>query len=819
MKRLLLIYFALLSLFARDACAQDAGANNLSSSDSVKAVMLLKNGISLFNTGDLDSAMLCFGQSLEIAVNKEFGLIEAENYFYQARVMGRLDEWELSLRYYLKSSSIFEGAGLPLKVAEVYESVGAKYFNSGIYDKSLEYAEKEFDLYPLDSFDKRIRVSSMAAMSAFLGADYKKSVEWYQLSCRLSSEIGDTLRIIDALYGLTGAKVKDGKEMETREYLEELLALQSGLNDTRAIADVYNSLGLLEFKSGNIDGAINYYTTAAEYYVVSGSGVETAWSNLAICYQNKGNSKLTEEYFEKALDAATSNGNLYERARLEHIMAVMSYRKGDLYHADYYCLSGIESAKEAGDYDLLYKLYRTYSEVLESGNDFVKALDNYEKYLNLRDSLALDRSMKEQEYESRKAQMETYEQQLRLSLADEELKDLAFRNLRIENEKRMNDLKLLERENDLALLEKERLEQDVALEKERYNSAMKEKEIVMLEQQRLLQRRDSILQENEARDLLQKNRLLEYEADMQQHEIEKEQQKRRWAIFLALSSAFSLVIILLSLISTRRKNAILIEQKKIIEEKNLTITDSIEYASRIQNAVLPPAGFLKEWGFESFIMFRPKDIVSGDFYWGAKSGDLLCFAAADCTGHGVPGAFMSMLGTAFLNEIINSRQFTNAADILNQLRNEIITSLKQRGVEGEAQDGMDIALCIYKREENILHFAGANNPLYHVNGEKIDRIGPDKMPIGIHRSLDKPFTNYTIKPGKGDLIYLFSDGYADQFGGEEGKKFKYKTFRDMLLEIRDLPSEKQKEVVEERFDRWKGDLEQVDDVILMGIRF
>lgn len=819
MKKFLLVLFALVSLFARDACAQDMSVNNHPSADSVKANLLLENGISLYNAGDLDSAMYCFGQSLQIAVNEEYSLIEAENYFYQARVMDRLDEWELSLRYYLKSSSVFEAEGLPLKVAEVYELIGAKYFDFGIYDKSLEYAEKEFEIYPRGSFEKKIRVSGMAAMSAYLGAHYKKSVEWYQLSYRLSSEIGDTLRIIDALYGLTGAKGKDGREMETREYLEELLVLQSGLNDTRAIADVYNSLGLLEFKSGNIDGAINYYTTAAEYYVVSGSGVETAWSNLAICYQNKGNTKLTEEFFEKALDAARNNANLSERARLEHILAVMSYRKGDLYHAEYYSQTGIESAKEAGSYELLYKLYLTYSEILESGNDFVKALDNYEKYLNVRDSLALDRSMKEQEYESRRTQMETYEQQLLLNLADEELKDLALRNLRIENEKRMNELKLLERENELALLEKERLEQDVVLEKERYNSAMQEKEIMMLEQQRLLQRRDSILQENEARDLLQKNRLLEYEADMQQHEIEKEQQKRRWAIFLALSAAFSLVIILLSLISTRRKNAILTAQKRIIEEKNLTITDSIEYASRIQNAVLPPAGFLKKWGFDSFIMFRPKDIVSGDFYWGARSGDLLCFAAADCTGHGVPGAFMSMLGIAFLNEIINSRQFSNAADILNQLRNEIITSLKQRGVEGETQDGMDIALCIYKRDENILHFAGANNPLYHVNGDKIDRIGPDKMPIGIHVSLDKPFTNYTIKPKKGDLIYLFSDGYADQFGGDEGKKFKYKIFRDMLLEIKDLTSEKQKEVVEERFDSWKGELEQVDDVILMGIRF
>jgi serine phosphatase RsbU (regulator of sigma subunit) len=259
-------------------------------------------------------------------------------------------------------------------------------------------------------------------------------------------------------------------------------------------------------------------------------------------------------------------------------------------------------------------------------------------------------------------------------------------------------------------------------------------------------------------------------------------------------------------------------QKEIIEEKNLSITDSIEYASRIQNAVLPPLDFLSEWGMDNFIMFRPKDIVSGDFYWGAKADHHLCFAAADCTGHGVPGAFMSMLGTAYLNEIISLERFSTAADILDRLRSEIITSLKQRGIEGETQDGMDISLCIYDLEKKIIHFSGANNPLYLLRNGKLERIDADKMPIGIHRSLDKSFTNNIIRPEPGDIIYIFSDGYADQFGGRYGKKFKYKAFRDMLLEIHNQPMERQKSILEEKFDSWKGDNEQVDDVLVIGVK-
>jgi len=201
---------------------------------------------------------------------------------------------------------------------------------------------------------------------------------------------------------------------------------------------------------------------------------------------------------------------------------------------------------------------------------------------------------------------------------------------------------------------------------------------------------------------LRKNQLQESEIRQQQLEIDKEHEARKRAIWMAVLLGIIVILILASFISSRRKNIILSEQKNeisaqkdIIEEKNRSITDSIEYASRIQTAVLPSLNFFDEWKLENFILFKPKDIVSGDFYWGQKKGHMLCFAAADCTGHGVPGAFMSMLGNAYLNDIINSRKYNNAGDVLNQLREEVMKSLKQRGEEGETQDGMDIALCLY----------------------------------------------------------------------------------------------------------------------------
>ena len=793
--------------------------DTIATSDSLEASLLSSKGIELFNKTLYDSSFAVFEESSSIAAFNNYRSILGTNNYYQGMIMEKLGDWQLALRYYLKALPLFSVTGNRAGQAEINSLIASRYFDYGLYQKSTAYSSAAFDLYPREDVENRIREASRAARSSYLVSNFAAAMRWHGIVHDLAIETGDTVSLKSSWYGRSGSSMATGDLSASEMYLLELLPILERMDDSKGLADIYNSIGLIEFESGDTDRAIDYFNQATAFYEKAGGGSESALSNIAICYQNRGNSKLSEEYFERALSAASSNRNIAEKARLEHILASLSFRRGDLYHADYYCRAAVNSAKQSGNYEVLQKSHHTWSEVLRAGNDFVAALDNYERFLTIRDSLAFEERLREREAEDLRASMESYEEQLRYDLADEELREMAIRNLRIENEKRANDMKLLERENEVALLEQERLQQSMLLDKERYNNMVQEQEIMVLEQQRLLQRRDSVLQENEARELLQQNRLLEYEARQQQQEIEREQQARRWAIFMAVSAVFSLLIILLSLISTRRKNAKLTQQKKIIEEKNLTITDSIEYASRIQNAVLPPPAFLTEWGFESFIMFRPKDIVSGDFYWGMKSGDYLCFAAADCTGHGVPGAFMSMLGTAFLNEIINSREFENAGDILNRLRGEVISSLRQRGVEGEAQDGMDIALCLYDRKKKLIHFAGANNPMYHVQNGSLERVGPDKMPIGIHVALDRPFANHVVKPGKGDMIYLFSDGYADQFGGDEGKKFKYKPFRDMLLEISSLPLSEQKSIVEERFDSWKGDTEQIDDVLLIGVRF
>jgi serine phosphatase RsbU (regulator of sigma subunit) len=256
----------------------------------------------------------------------------------------------------------------------------------------------------------------------------------------------------------------------------------------------------------------------------------------------------------------------------------------------------------------------------------------------------------------------------------------------------------------------------------------------------------------------------------------------------------------------------------IIEEKNYEITASINYASRIQQAILPQPSEIPGLKEKIFILYLPKEIISGDFYWFSRAGKKLVITAGDCTGHGVPGALMSMLGISFLGEIVNNRRITESGQILNELRKEVQRALHQKGIRDEAKDGMDISLCIVDRTKNVIQYSGANNNLYMVRDGELIEYHADRMPIGIYDLADKDFTSHNIPTISGDLIYMFSDGYADQFGGPNHKKFKYTTLKTLLTENYMLPLTQQKQILEKQFLDWKGNSPQIDDVLILGLR-
>lgn len=320
----------------------------------------------------------------------------------------------------------------------------------------------------------------------------------------------------------------------------------------------------------------------------------------------------------------------------------------------------------------------------------------------------------------------------------------------------------------------------------------------------------------------------EFNDVMEKKQMEQEQQNaiaaaemRRQRIILIFVSCFLVLVALLAVVIFRslrvnqQKNKIITAQKHLVEEKQKEVLESITYAKRLQQAILPPQEYINKFAPKHFILYKPKDIVAGDFYWSENVGDLFFIAAADSTGHGVPGAMVSVVCSNALNRTVLEFGVTETGKILDKTRELVIETFVKSS--SEVKDGMDISLlCIDLKNKNIF-WSGANNPLWYVQDNELKEIKADKQPIGKTEN-PKPFTTHQIDYKENTMFYLFTDGLADQFGGEKGKKFKYKPFADMLLNNSHLQQEQQAEIIDKVFSDWKGALEQVDDVCVIGVR-
>ena len=303
----------------------------------------------------------------------------------------------------------------------------------------------------------------------------------------------------------------------------------------------------------------------------------------------------------------------------------------------------------------------------------------------------------------------------------------------------------------------------------------------------------------------------------------KEKQNLRIILFFLLLGSVSIVVFLYiiskRLKTIREQKVIIEEQHELLNQSHKDVTDSINYAKRIQDALMTSSVYMKDILKDSFIIFKPKDVVSGDFYWVHKTMDnTVFFVVADCTGHGVPGAFMSMIGNSLLNEVIIEDKVTEPALILDKLRDLLIKSLQQQGGDENTKEGMDIALCKLDSKKSEIEYAGAFNPMFHIRDGVLSEFKPNNQPIGVYAGEKTPFTNHKIKVEKGDMIYISSDGYPDQFGGPKGKKFLKKRFCDMILKASTQPISTQEKLIETTLKDWMEGYEQIDDICVMGVR-
>jgi serine phosphatase RsbU (regulator of sigma subunit) len=383
-------------------------------------------------------------------------------------------------------------------------------------------------------------------------------------------------------------------------------------------------------------------------------------------------------------------------------------------------------------------------------------------------------------------------------------------------------------------------QREISRQKTELNQLIAENEI----QQKNLEEKIATLKQQETEINTQKNEIKKRKEEMQkQEEILAGQKKSIVEQEEKIESQKSILSEQLSLIQTQKLILFLIaalllvivgfglvlyrnykEKKQInkqLEKQNIAITDSITYAKRIQQATLVSNEYLDKVFSEYFVLLKPRDIVSGDFYWAYETPDKLktIFAVVDCTGHGVPGAFMSMIGNSLLNEVVSENKITEADKILDHLKQRIIQALKQTGAEDETKDSMDLSLCVWNKNTHVLDFSGAYNPIYLVRNGELTEYKANRQTVGFQLGKNEPFIKHSIKIENNDSVYLFSDGYADQKGGEKGRKFYYSSLKEIIKKAAGKEMAEQRTIIKDAFYQWKGDFAQLDDVCIMGVRF
>ena len=638
---------------------------------------------------------------------------------------------------------------------------------------------------------------------SFMGLAQKKdSMEIILKSAREDTNKINTLNKFSRLLNNTG------EHDLSKRYAQEAIQLSKKFKYTKGEANAYKNLGNIYLMQSN-------YPLALEYYLQSLKAFEEISDKIGIgkCYGNLGNISQYQMDYAKALEYYLQSLKCFEAQGDKQLIAASYSNIGEAYRkqANYakaldYDLKSLEMRQKLGDKQGIANCYNNIGILYKLKAEYPKALDYYLKALNIRKEIEDKQGLGE----CFNDMAELYNRMKNYKLA----LHYAYLGLHMNKEIGNVDQQGASYENLANTFSK------TDQFKEAYSNYVLFKKLT-----------DSVFSsENTKRlgdlktrfEVEKKEAELKAKAEAQEVitiEVEKRQQFVIYGVIglLLVVAVFALFMFNRFKITQKQKQ-IIEKQKLLVEENQKEIIDSITYAKRIQQVLLTSEKYIASYVKEFFILFKPKDIVSGDFYWATHIDRKFYLATADCTGHGVPGAFMSMLGINYLNEIILEKGITRPDEVLNLLRKEIIEALNPEGTIEKSKDGMDMSLCAIDFERYTLEFASANNVIYLIRNKEIMELKPDKMPVGMYTEEVKKFTYNQVKLCPGDMIYTLTDGFPDQFGGPKGKKFKYKQFTENLISIHHENIAGQKEILSSLFDHWKGNLEQVDDVTVIGIK-
>jgi tetratricopeptide (TPR) repeat protein/serine phosphatase RsbU (regulator of sigma subunit) len=688
-----------------------------------------------------------------------------------------------AIDYFTKCHQLYEEIGDKKGMADPFNNIGNIYSEQGNYAKAIDYFTKSLKIKE-ELGDKKGMADSFNSFGMIYSkqGDYAKAIDYFTKSLKIKEEMGDKKGLSISFHNIGIIYSEQGDYAKAIDYFTKSLQISEEIGNKKGIARSLNSFGIICEEQDDYPKAIDYYTKSLQIREEIGDKKEIAMSfnNIGVIYQNQGDYVKAMDYYTKSLQIKEEIGNKKGIASSFHNIGVIYKEQGDYVKAlDYYSRS-LALAREVGAAMVTKSAASSLWEVNKKLGKYKNALEMYELHISTRDSLESEENQKEiirQEYKYE------YEKQAAAdSVVNAEAKKVA-------------DAKLLAEQAEKKRLKSEGKRQKLENENQRQQAYFLYGGLALallfggfiFNRFKVTQRQKGII-------------------ETQKTEVEQQKEK--------VDEAY--------------------EQ---LEEKNTEILDSINYAKRIQSAILPPDKLVKEYLQNSFILYKPKDIVAGDFYWMEPTKNGILFAAADCTGHGVPGAMVSVVCNNALNRSVREYGLTDPGKILDKTREIVIQEFEKS--EDEVKDGMDIALC--SLTGNTLQYAGAHNPLWIITKDSerhaelieaangsifrltqddpttIIDIKANKQPIG-QFDTPLPYTTHTIELQKGDSVYIFSDGYVDQFGGERGKKFKPKALRQLMLSIQDQPMDQQRELINQTFEKWRGDLEQVDDVCVIGVK-
>jgi serine phosphatase RsbU (regulator of sigma subunit) len=636
------------------------------------------------------------------------------------------------------------------------------------------------------------------------------ALQYAQQAHRLGEKLlnaGATVAVVNTLkknialaFQIIGSIYSDkGNYAEALDYFSKALALRKEINNKQGIASSLNNMGIVYWKQGSFVKALDSYFTALPIAeeINHKQLMALLYNNIGIIYKAQGNLIKGLNYYTKALKIREElNDKQGIAASLDNISIIyIEQKKFTLALEELH--KSLTILTELDDKEGMANVYNNIGLTFENQKDYKPALDYYLKSLALREEINDKRGISVS--------------LINIGLIYLEQKNYPFA--------RQYSTKCLEIAKETGALE---------LCKDAYQALYEiaektgDTKLALDYFKNFINARDSLLsKENNEKSLraemnfeFEKKEAVKKAEQEKKDEIQAEKNHKQTILIWAISGILILVLIFAVLIW--RNNLQKQKANQALDEKQKEILDSIQYAQRIQKAMLTSETYFDSHLKNYFILYKPKDIVSGDFYWAVENKNKFYIVTGDCTGHGVPGAFMSLINISILNEIIVEREIERPDLILNDARTSIIRALNTDN-NTNSKDGMDCVLSCFDFKNKTLEYAAANNSFYIIREKQLIVCKADKMHVGMGERKD-PFSYNKIELKENDIVYTFTDGYVDQFGGDKGKKFKSRQLEELLLSICNLSPEEQKDILAQKFEDWKGNLEQVDDVLIIGVK-